>query len=79
MSADRLKEIKEEMEGLLNEAKHIVQTECRKFTYTRAKAYWIGAIENAIGSPLNGEATIDEAISELEDKEADNEGEETDE
>lgn len=78
MSADRLKEIKEEMEVLLNEAKEIVQTECRKFTYSRAKAYWIGAIENAIGSPLNGEATIDEAISELEDKEAESDDEKDD-
>lgn len=78
MSAQRLAEIKDEMECLLEEAKRIVQTECRKFTYSRAKAYWIGAIENAIGSPLNGEATIDEAIRELEDKESETEGDDED-
>ena len=64
----RLREIQEQMQDLLEEAKNLVRTNCSKFTYERAKAYWLSAIENGLGKPFNGEATIEEVILELEEE-----------
>jgi hypothetical protein len=76
MSVKRLQEIKDEMESLLSEAMDIVRTECRAFTFQRASAYWIPAIENALNPVSRYDASINEAIMELES--ADNESRELD-
>lgn len=45
---DRLKEIQNEMEDLLEEAKNLVRRSGDKLECERAKTYWIAYIESAI-------------------------------
>ena len=45
---DRLRDIRQEMIDLLDEAKNIIRME-DKHIYERAKAYWIGHIDRALG------------------------------
>lgn len=77
--ANRLQEIKDEMEALIEEAKFIIRLECSRHTYDRAKAYWLTSMEHALNPLYAHDASINEAISELEDKEQDEEDEEDNE
>lgn len=63
---ERLKEIKEEFENLLSEAKNIVRENATAFQYERAKAYWIGPIECALESQGNGQGSLEETINDLD-------------
>lgn len=47
---ERLQEIQEKMNDLLEEAKNLVRMSGDKQEYERAKAYWIAYIDNAIDS-----------------------------
>ncbi len=75
----RLIEIKEQMEELLEEAKNLVRMSGDKFEYERAKAYWIGYIDNALDGPKSPllMCTIGDTIQALEPEEMgdDDEGE----
>lgn len=66
MDADRLRDIKEEFENLLEEARQIVRKKGTKFDYERAKAYWINPIENALTSPGMGQGSMEETIETLD-------------
>jgi hypothetical protein len=46
---DRLTEIREQMVDLLEEAKNIIRLDAPRHVYDRAKAYWIGHIDVALG------------------------------
>jgi hypothetical protein len=46
---ERLTEIREQMMELLEEAKNIIRQDAPRHTYERAKAYWIGHIDTALG------------------------------
>lgn len=45
---ERLEAIRCEMQELLEEAKHLVRRSGERFEYERAKAYWIGYMDNAL-------------------------------
>jgi tetrahydromethanopterin S-methyltransferase subunit G len=64
---ERLKEIREEMECLLNEAEQLIRR--TGFPYERAKSYWIAHIESALmrnGRFLGASmVTMDDTIDEL--------------
>lgn len=46
---DRLNEIRNSMMDLLEEARNLVRCSGSKHEYERAKAYWIGHIDAALG------------------------------
>lgn len=46
---DRLKEIREEMMNLLDEATTLIRQTGDRFVLERAKAYWIGSIDQGLG------------------------------
>lgn len=63
MAINRLREISGEIEGLVNEAERLIQTEGSEMAYSRAKSYWIGHILGALtgrGSMVTMENTIAE-------------------
>lgn len=65
---DRLKEIRSEMMDLLFEAKNIVRQSDRVI-YERAKAYWLGHIDTALGDGDyidTYDYTMQKSIEELE-------------
>lgn len=69
---ERLKEIKDTMLELLDEAIVIVRHSGDRFQYDRAKAYWHPHIQMALSDDHmymgNDGATLDDAINSLEDK-----------
>jgi hypothetical protein len=83
-SHERLQEIRQEMMELLEEAKTIVR-HSDKHIYERAKAYWIGHIDTALGGgayidtyDYTLEKTIDELTPDEEDEEDNDDGEQED-
>ena len=79
MSADRLREIHQEMNDLLEEAKNIVRQNGSSFEYDRAKAYWIGWIDNALNKNNPYDTTMLDSIKAIEHTESDSEEDEEDE
>ncbi len=80
MSLNRLEEIQQEMQALLEEAGDIVRRNCSKFLWERAKAYWYTAIDNSLSEPyLKGEATIQECIDYIGDEYAEDSDDDDDE
>ncbi len=63
---ERLQEIREEMEQLLNESKQIIVYEGDN--YERAKTYWINDIENALWGCYNP-CSMDKTIFDVEPEE----------
>lgn len=49
-----LSEIHEKMCELLERAEHLVKQTGDKHLLNRCRAYWIGAMDNALGNPING-------------------------
>jgi len=81
---ERLNDIRDEMNDLLEEAKNLVRLSGDKFAYDRAKAYWLGGMENYLGegklsSQLSG-CSMEETINSLEpcDEDDDEYGDEDD-
>lgn len=67
--SERLKEIKEQFEELLDEAKKIVRASGTNHDYERAKAYWINPIQCALESQGMGQGSMEETIASLDDDE----------
>lgn len=74
----RLKEIREEMLGLLSEADDLISETNNQTIYNRAKSYWLPHIEGALdkensqylgGSMVDMSATINELMEEEEEEE----------
>lgn len=65
---DRLREINEEMFDLLEESQNLIRRSGCKFEYERARAYWIGHIDSALGGRnfLPDRATMKETIDSIE-------------
>ena len=72
---ERLKEIRSEMNDLLEEAKNIVRMSGDKHEYERAKAYWLAYAENALDGPKSHllPCTMGDTINALEPEEYDDE------
>lgn len=76
---ERLQEIRDELKDLIEEAGNLVRMSGDRFAYERAKAYWLGYMQNAIdGKPLIP-CDMDETIRSLEPGEESDEEEEEDE
>lgn len=76
MNSERLQEIKEEFENLLDEAKRIVQLCATKHEYERAKAYWINPIEWALENQRGGQGSMEETIESINARENETEEQE---
>jgi hypothetical protein len=63
---ERLSEIQEQMLELFGEAQDLVRRHANKFTHERAKAYWIGHIEEALGEETTCYCTMGETIKALD-------------
>jgi hypothetical protein len=72
---ERLSEIRDEMADLLEEAKQLIRRSGDKFAYERARAYWLGDMDNALydGKSWDGTCNMEETIRALDP------GEESDE
>ena len=80
-SADRLREIQDEMATLLEEAKDLVRKQ-NKFAWERARSYWVGHISEALGGDYNdyvgkSMCSMEDTIAEL-DGESDEDEDEDD-
>lgn len=74
---ERLCNIREEMNDLLEEAKNLVRLSGEKFEYNRAKAYWLTGMENYLGegawaNQMSG-CSMEETINSLEPCDEDDE------
>lgn len=75
---DRLQEIRDQLDVLVEEAGRLVRRSNNQFDYHRAKAYWLGHMENAIsGGSLVG-CDMDETIRSLEPCDCDEEEDDED-
>lgn len=65
-NSQRLQEIKEQFQELLQEAKSIVRANVTGFAYERAKAYWINPIKTCLEAQGMGQGSMEETIGILE-------------
>lgn len=73
---DRLKEIRETMMELLEEASTILRQSGDKNLYERSKAYWIGNIDTGLGGGAYVDTyafTMEKAINEIKPPDPDDE------
>jgi hypothetical protein len=63
---ERFEEIIGEMADLLEEAERITRRNADIFAQNRAKAYWVGAIENGL-SAIGGNADMQETLVHMQE------------
>jgi hypothetical protein len=73
---ERLQQIREQLNDLVEEAANLVRISGNKFAYERAKAYWIGAMYQSLAGGRMAGCDMDETIATLEPDEEVDEDEE---